>query len=206
MLLEICLIFPLYLMIFVIFYRFRHIIKVMSDIDEILCAENDITSEEVSVSYDKRDFLINVINQGKANKLPGKTPWTVARIRKAPDSVIEKLHHEYHQNETKHKAEKTGKAVSAHAINLYSKGVSRFLKIDDVDQLRKDIDEDPIIKESMADVGALLVGTFGRYLTPILIAAHTANHIEGFGETEKKVEDIDHFQVGVNSENNKQDD
>ena len=182
-------------MIFVIFYRFRHIIKVMSDIDEILCVENDNNSEEVSVSDNKRDFLINVINQGQANKLSGKTPWTVSRIRKASDLIIEKLHHEYHQNETKHKSEKTGKAVSAHAINLYSKGVSRFLKINSVDQLRKDIDEDPIIKESMADVGALLVGTFGAYLTPILIAAHTANHVESFAETEKVI------QVEDNSEN-----
>ena len=146
-------------MIFVIFYRFRNIIKMASDINEFLCVENDNNSEEVSVSDNKRDFLIQIVNQGKANKLPGKTPWTVARIRKAPDSVIEKLHHEYHQNETKHKAEKTGKAVSAHAINLYSKGVSRFLKINNVDQLRKDIYEDPIIKESMAEVGALLIGS-----------------------------------------------
>ena len=196
MILEICLILPIYILMFVIFYRFRNIIKMASDINEFLCVENDNNSEEVSVSDNKRDFLIQIVNQGKANKLPGKTPWTVARIRKAPDSVIEKLHHEYHQNETKHKAEKTGKAVSAHAINLYSKGVSRFLKINSVDQLRKDIDEDPIIKESMADVGALLVGTFGAYLTPILIAAHTANHVEGLAETEKKVEDIDQSQVG----------
>lgn len=167
----------------------------MSDFDKMLCVEDDNISEEVSVSDNKRDFLIQVINQGKADKLPGKTPWTVSRIRKAPDLTIEKLHHEYHQNEAKHKSEKTGKAVSAHAINLYSKGVSRFLKINSVDQLRKDIDEDPIIKESMADVGALLVGTFGAYLTPILIAAHTMNHVEGFAETKKGM------QVEGNSEN-----
>ena len=203
MLLEICLILPIYLLIFVIFYRFRNIIKMASDINEFLCVENNNDSEEVS-DNNKRDFLIQIINQGKADKLPGKTLWTVAKIRKASDLIIEKLHHEYHQNEAKHKAEKTGKAVSAHAINLYSKGVSRFLKINNVDQLRKDIDEDPIIKESMAGVGGLLVGTFGPYLTPILIAAHTANHIEGFAETEKKVEDIesfDHSQVGDNFEN-----
>ena len=54
----------------------------------------------------------------------------------------------------------------------------------------EEIDNDPIIKESMADVGALMVGTFGRYLAPLLIAAHTANHAEGF-VTEKIM------QVGV---------
>ena len=56
MMLEICLVFPLYLTIFVIFYRFRRIIKAMAEIDEILCAENDNTSEEVSEN-NKRDFF-----------------------------------------------------------------------------------------------------------------------------------------------------
>ena len=28
----------------------------------------------------------------------------------------------------------------------------------------------------MADIGALMVGTFGRLLAPILVACHTANH------------------------------
>ena len=81
--------------------------------------------------------------------------------------------------------------MCAHVVNMYSKGVSRVLKIDSVEQLRRDIDNDPIIKESMADVGALMVGTFGRYLAPLLIAAHTANHTEGFVETEEVM------QVGV---------
>ena len=40
MLFEICLILPLYLTIFVIFYRFRYIIKVMSDLNEMFLPEN----------------------------------------------------------------------------------------------------------------------------------------------------------------------
>ena len=54
--------------------------------------------------------------------------------------------------------------MGTHVITMYSKGVSRVLRIDNVDQLRKDIDTDPIIRDSMADVGALMVGTFGRFL------------------------------------------
>ena len=37
----------------------------------------------------------------------------------------------------------TGKAMGRHFINLYSNGVSKVLKIDDIEQLRRDIDEDP---------------------------------------------------------------
>ena len=70
---------------------------------------------------------------------------------------------------------------------IYSKGVSRILKIDSVERLRRDIVNEPIIKESMADVVVLMVGTFGRFLAPLLIVAHTANHTEGFKETENVV-------------------
>ena len=64
------------------------------------------------------------------------------------------------------------------------------MKIDSTDQLRKDIDIDPVIRESMTDIGALLVGTFGRFLTPLLIAAHTANHTEGFVQDETNLDTI----------------
>ena len=32
----------------------------------------------------------------------------------------------------------------------------------------------------MADIGALMVSTFRKWLSPILIACHTANHTQGF--------------------------
>ena len=182
MIFQVLLILPLYVGIFALFFRFRRIIKAMTEIDEMIftnCSlEEETTQEEGDTS--KREFLIAQVERGKADKLPGKTPWTVNRLRKATDQVIEKLYHEYQQTDARHKAETTGKAVSAHVVNMYSKSVSRVLKIDSVEQLRRDIDNDPIIKESMADVGALMVGTFGRFLAPLLIAAHTANHTEGF--------------------------
>ena len=78
-------------------------------------------------------------------------------------------------------------------MNLYSTGVSKILKIDSIDQLRKDIDEDLIIRDSMAEVGALLVETFGRFLA--LVLDHTANRSAGFPESS------DHPQVSGNSEN-----
>ena len=130
---------------------------------------------------------MDAIDQGKATKFSGKTTWTVNRINKASDSMIEKLYSEFNANEVQHKAENTGKAVSKHIVNLYSTGISRVLKIDDIDQLRRDIDNDPIIKDSMADVGFLMVGTFGHFLAPLLIAAHTANHTQGFATENPEV-------------------
>ena len=145
-----------------------------------------------------RDFLINLVNQGKADLLPGKTPWTIARIKKAPDAVIEKLKNQFVQNEIKHKAQNTGKAVSKHVVNLYSTGVSRFLKIDSIEQLRQDIDDDPIIKDSMAEVGALLVSAFGPWLSPLLVVAHTANRCQGLQSSSETLENSESGELVIN--------
>ena len=115
------------------------------------------------------------------------------------DAGIDKLKSHFVQAETKLKAERTGKAVSKHVVNLYSTGVSKIVKIDSIDQLRKDIDEDPIIRDYMAEVGTLLVEKYGRYLAPLPVLAHTANRSEGFVENVMQVENeqgSDHTLVG----------
>ena len=85
------------------------------------------------------------------------------------------------QRELNEKGEKTGKALGKHVINLYSAGISRGLKIKYVKKLRRDIEDDPIIKDHMTDLGCFFVCTFGNYLAPVLIAAHTANNLD-FGD------------------------
>ena len=79
------------------------------------------------------------------------------------------------------KGEKTGKVLDKHVINLYSTEISRWLKIKDVKKLRQDIKNDRIIKDQMVNLVCLFVCTFGNYLAPILIAAHTTNKVY-FGE------------------------
>ena len=71
--------------------------------------------------------------------------------------------------------------MGKHVINLYSTGISRWLKIRDVKKLRQDIEDDPVIKDQMANIGCLFVCTFRNYLAPVLIAVHTANNVD-FGE------------------------
>ena len=78
------------------------------------------------------------------------------------------------------KGEMTGRAMGRHFINLYSNRVSKVLKIDNIEQLRRDFGKDPIIKDSMADIDALMVTTFVKWFSPILVVCHTANHAEGF--------------------------
>ena len=88
MLLGVLLILPLYAMVLGIFWRFRRLIKAMTEIEEIFAdcsAEEETFQEEPS----KQEFLIAQVDMGKADRLPGKTPWTVKRLRKGTDLVIE---------------------------------------------------------------------------------------------------------------------
>ena len=103
---------------------------------------------------------------------------------KASDEAINKTFAEYRQGELNEKGEKTGKALGKHFIDLYSIGFSRCLKTKNVKKLRQDTENDPIIKDQMANLGCLFVCTFGDYLAPVLIAAHTANNVDFGGEPE----------------------
>ena len=114
--------------------------------------------------------------QGKVHLLGSR--WTHGRVEKASDETINKIYVEYRQRELNEKGKKTRKALGKHVITLYSVGISWWLKIRDVKKLQRDIENDPIIKEQMADLGCLLVCTFGNFLAPVLIAAHTANNLD----------------------------
>ena len=56
-----------------------------------------------------------------------------------------------------------------------------MVKIRDVHKLQQVIEDDPIIKDQMTNLGCLLVCTFGNFLAPVLVAAHTVNNVD-FGD------------------------
>ena len=68
------------------------------------------------------------------------------------DKTINKTYAEYKYRESNEKGEKTGKTLGKHVINLYSMGVSRWLKIKDVKKSQEDIEIDLIIKDQMASL------------------------------------------------------
>ena len=75
-------------------------------------------------------------------------------------------------------------------IKLYSKGISGWVKVKDVKKLRQGIKDDSINKDQVADLGCLLVYTFGDYSVPVLasvlIAAHTSNSVDSGDKSENK--------------------
>ena len=123
------------------------------------------TPKEGIEQHKKRECLKSVKDKGKAHLLGNK--WTYGRVDKASDEIINKRYAEYKQRELNEKGEKTVKALGKHAINLYSRGISRFVKIRDVKKLPQGIEDDPVIKDEMSALGCLLVYTFGDYLAGI---------------------------------------
>ena len=72
--------------------------------------------------------------------------------------------------------------MGKHVISLHSTGISQVIKIRDVKKLQQDIENDPIIKNKMANLGCLLVCTFGNFLAPVLVAAQTVNNLDNSNE------------------------
>ena len=97
---------------------------------------------------------------------------------KASNETINKTYAEYKQCELNEKGEKTGRVLDKHVINLYSTGISRWLKIKDTKKLQQDNENYPLIKDQIVNLGCLLVFTLGDYLVPVLIAAHTVNNLD----------------------------
>ena len=86
MIFETLIVAPIYILIFMTIYRFRHTIKAMTDIERII-------SESFSDSLEqgKREFLIEKVRNGESIS-NSKTPWTEERLQKASDKVIDKLY------------------------------------------------------------------------------------------------------------------
>ena len=105
---------------------------------------------------------------------------------KVSDETINRTYVEYRQRELNEKDEKTGKTLGQHVINLYYTRISQVVKIRDVKKLQQDIENDPIIKDQMANLGCLLVYTLVNFLAPVLVAVHTVNNLDLANELENE--------------------
>ena len=160
MITEVLLILPLYLILLFIWWRFGHVIKAMADVENILNDDEffgDIvdTPKEGIEQHKKGECLRSAISKGKA--LGRKKQWTHKKIDKTSNKTINKTYAEYKQRELNKKGEKTGKDLGKHFIKLYLTGISQVVKIRDVKKLQQVTENDPIIKDQMANLGCLLV-------------------------------------------------
>ena len=151
----------------------------MADVENVLNDDEffedtvDIPKEGIE-QHRKWECLKSVINKGKAYLLESK--WTQQKVGRA--EIINKTYAEYKQRKLNEKGEKTGKALGKHTIILYSTSISWVVKIGNVKKVQQDIENDPIINDQMANLGSLLVYTFGNFLPTASVAAHTVNNLD----------------------------
>ena len=87
----------LHLILFFIWHRFRHLIKIMADVGDI-SNDNELfddvvdTPKEGIKQHKKREELRSVIVKGKANLLGPK--WTHGRVENTSNEIINKTYAE----------------------------------------------------------------------------------------------------------------
>ena len=136
MIIEAIFVLPVYVAIFVIYFRFQTIIKAMTEANDFLSdlifeAESPATESDIS----KRDFLLKKIKNGESIS-NSKTPWTVERLEKASDKVVDKLFDKYQnplpvkiacgsaKNINKKEALELGKTICPVVIEMYAEGLN----------------------------------------------------------------------------------
>ena len=71
--------------------------------------------------------------------------------------------------------------LGKHVINLYSNGISWWLKIKDVKKLWQDIENDPLSKDQIVNLGC-----FFLYTLRVLVGVHTINNLDRGDEQENE--------------------
>ena len=134
--------------------------------------------DEVDTPKDQqRKFLKQLVENGEA--LPGKTPWTLDRLDKASDKVIDRLYNK------------------AKDVQAPKDLMSRIAGVDDVNSMMKDINSNFLIKNQATEMMGKLTPTIslsantpmevlgshmydkcGVYLAPVSLFCTVFNHLD----------------------------
>ena len=101
-------------------------------------------------------FADTVATPKEGVELHKKSALKRQRVEKASNKTINKIHAEYKQYELNGKGKIIGKHLGKHVTSIYSKGVSKVVKIIYVKKLHQDTENDLIISSQMANLGCHL--------------------------------------------------
>ena len=135
----------------------------MANVFENFLDEVD-TPKEAMQQHSKREFLKQLIESGQTFK--GKTPWTIARLDKASDKVIDKLY------------ARMGEEPRKKNTDL----MSRVAGVDNVQAMTKDINSNFLIKSRATEMmGKLTPSISLTSNTPMeILGSHTYDKCEMF--------------------------
>ena len=213
MMIEAIFVLPIYIAIFVIYFRFKPLIKRMAEANDILSDLLSDTSEtnRVADCASKREFLLEKLENGEQIS-NSKTPWTVERLEKASDKVIEKLYDKY-QNPlpvkiNKQEALEMGKTVCPVVIEMYAEGleniIDHFPYISEkytinVEKLKRSISTNKLFCDNLAiKIGSKMIEKMGENSAMrigVSLAAMTWDAVEKVKQVDKKLETKDAVSI-----------
>lgn len=213
MMIEAIFVLPIYIAIFVIYFRFKPLIKRMAEANDILSDLLSDTSEtnRVADCASKREFLLEKLKNGEQIS-NSKTPWTVERLEKASDKVIEKLYDKY-QNPlpvkiNKQEALEMGKTVCPVVIEMYAEGleniIDHFPYISEkytinVEKLKRNISTNKLFCDNLAiKIGSKMIEKMGENSAMrigVSLAAMTWDAVEKVKQVDKKLETKDAVSI-----------
>ena len=86
---------------------------------------------------------------------------------------------------------------------IYAHTVNRFEKLDSVNGLTEDLVKDPTIEAAFNWVPSEIIASLSLILAPIMLVAHTYNHIDSSVKTDALAsEETIKTDASLNSENN----
>ena len=210
---EAIFVLPIYIAIFVIYFRFKPLIKRMAEANDILSDLLSDTSEtnRVADCASKREFFLEKLKNGEQIS-NSKTPWTIERFEKASDKVIEKLYDKY-QNPLPVKMNKQetlemGKTVCPVVIEMYAEGleniIDHFPYISEkytinVEKLKRNISTNKLFCDNLAiKIGSKMIEKMGENSAMrigVSLAAMTWDAVEKVKQVDKKLETKDAVSI-----------
>ena len=179
---ELLLVLPLYLGILVIYFRFQSIIKAMTEEATYILSEliSDTENPTAQSDISKRDFLLEKIKNGESiSNL--KTPWTVERLEKASDKVVDKLFDKYQnppvtcssaKSINKKEALELGKPICPVVIEMYAEGLKTLVEqmpyikgryIINSEKLKRNISKNKLFCDNLAiKIGSKMIEHMGE--------------------------------------------
>ena len=133
----------------------------MSDLAEMTFDENQKTNQKFSISagdveYQKESLVI-LASLGTTKEYLG-VEMSLEKIHKLPDKEVEKFFNRYQ----KVAGQKMANGLVDSAISTATKVISRFLPIDDTEELCYDLQNDELVKRELSNIAGLLVVRGGR--------------------------------------------
>ena len=125
----------------------------------------------IAIDNAKRERIYSVVASGKSKQYLGKS-MSIEDAQKLTDEEVKTLHDRYSSILGSKLVRNFGQVI----VKLYSNTVSKYLPVDEEKQ-RHELEDNPLINNSLGSVCCNLYYKFGPLLAPVVVALITFNNL-----------------------------